>query len=349
MPDFKRCSRTWALLCGALLLWWSGAALAADGAAQCRALLTQNFAKVADAPTMLTSAELVPASAAGPEHCLVEAYVARNVGVQMALPTHDWNGKFLMQGCGGSCGVYSLGGCSDALARGYAVSTTDMGHKGGAMSSWHWAYNDHEAEIDFGYRATHVGAVASKALLTAFYGRAARYSYFRGCSTGGRQGMVEAQRYPHDFDGIIAGAPPLDETGDGVLHLMWSARAALDASGKPVLSPADIALAHAAVLAACDAADGLRDGLIQDPASCHWDPASIACPLAGVGSGPAACLSPGAVAAMRKIYDGARDHHGHQLLRGGGMPRGSETTWVPLFVDSDGGPSQLLAPGNFAD
>lgn len=318
---------------------------AADVAAPCRALLKKSFVNLIDAPTLLVSADHVAASNDLPEHCLVEAYVARNVGVQVRLPMHGWNGKFLMQGCGGSCGVYPTGACDDALSRNYAVSTTDMGHKGGAMSSWHWAYNAREAEIDFGYRATHVAAIASKAIIQAFYTSAPKYSYFRGCSTGGRQGFVEAQRFPDDFDGIIAGAPPLDETGDGPLHLMWSARALIDSDGKHVVTPADIALTHRAVLAACDALDGLADGVIQDPSLCKWDPGQIRCGA----SKSMQCLSDTAVGAIRKIYDGARNSQGRKLLRGGGMPRGSEYTWIPMFLNENGTPSGLLDKGEFAD
>ena len=337
--------RLLAAIAVSLLACFGPAHATANPAAPCRALLQESFAGLPDAPTLLVSADAVSASADLPGHCLIEAYVARQVGVQVRLPLQNWNGKFLMQGCGGSCGIYSTGACDDALARGYAVSTTDMGHKGGEMSSWHWAFNAREAEIDFGYRATHVAAVASKALIKAFYGNGPRYSYFRGCSTGGRQGLVEAQRFPHDFDGIIAGAPPLDETGDGALHLLWSARAAIDRSLKPLITAAEVDLVHRAVIKACDMLDGLDDGIIQDPTRCTWDPVLLACSRSRSDE----CLSTAAVEVVRKIYDGARDSRGRKLLRGGGMPRGSEYAWVPIFIGDKGQPSPLLAPGDFGD
>lgn len=318
----------------ALLL--TATAEAAEGPA-CAALLRSSFSTLPDAPTTVSSAVEVAATADLPAHCQVRGFVAPQVRFEVRLPV-DWNGKFLHQGCGGLCGDLQPATCDDALARKYAVAVTDMGHTGQPWQSA-WAYNNLPAEIDFAYRATHVVTVAAKAIIAQHYGRSATRAYFRGCSTGGRQGLVEAQRFPGDFDGIIAGAPVLDETGVAALHLMWSGQANLDARGKPLLEPGHVELLHAAVLKACDGIDGRRDGILDDPRRCSFDPAGLACAADVAGSG---CLTSAQQLAVRRIYDGARNSRGEALFAGG-MARGSEYEWVPNFVGRNG--PAVFAPG----
>lgn len=319
------------------LLSWTAPAQAQPAADPCAALMQRDFSGVPDAPTAITSAKPVAAANGAPAYCRVEGYIAPQVGFELHLPA-DWNGKYLQQGCGGMCGGINMASCADALARNYAVANTDMGHKAPPFSV-KWAKGNRQAEIDFGYRATHVLAVAAKAIVAAHYGRAPRLSYFRGCSTGGRQALVEAQLFPDDFDGIIAGAPVLDETGDGLLHLLWSGRAAVDRAGRPVLGADKVALVHKAVIAACDKLDGVRDGVLQDPRRCTWRPAALAC---RDGDG-VDCLSPAEQVAVEKIYAGATDSKGRDLFAGG-MPRGSEYEWVPAFVGANGRPPLVLNP-----
>jgi feruloyl esterase len=297
----------------------------------CGALLARSFRDLPDAPTVLVSATVVAGADDLPAHCRVQGHVAPQVNFELQLPLAPaWNGKLLMQGCGGMCGSVQPATCADALARNYAVVTTDMGHSGKAWEAL-WAYDNLPAEIDFAYRATHVVAVAAKAVVTAYYQRPAARAYFRGCSTGGRQGLVEAQRFPGDFDGIIAGAPVFDETGVAALHLIWSGRANLDAAGTPLLSPADVGRLHEAALAACDAADGRRDRIIEDPSRCDFDPARLRCGVRPAGE----CLGEAQVAAARRLYGGAVNSAGVKLTPGGLMP-GSEYEWVPNFVGRDG-------------
>jgi Tannase and feruloyl esterase len=303
----------------------------------CAALLKQSFATLSDAPTTISSAVDVPASADLPAHCQVRGFVAPQVRFEVRLP-RNWNGKFLHQGCGGLCGDMQPATCDDALARNYAIAVTDMGHQGQPWQSA-WAYNNLPAEIDFAYRATHVVTVAAKAIIAQHYGQLPARSYFRGCSTGGRQGLVEAQRFPGDFDGIIAGAPVLDETGVAGLHLMWSGQANLDAEGKPLLEPVHVELLHAAVLKACDGLDGRPDGILDDPRRCDFDPAALAC----AGDVPSAsCLTTAQQGAVRRIYAGATNSRGEKLFAGG-MSRGSEYEWVPNFVGRNG--PAVFAPG----
>jgi feruloyl esterase len=306
-------------------------------AMDCAALMRESFSSLPDAPTTISSAQSVPATADLLAHCEVRGFVAPQVRFEVRLPD-NWNGKFLHQGCGGLCGEVQPATCDDVLARNYAVAVTDMGHQGAPWQSA-WAFNNLPAEVDFAYRATHVVTVAAKAIIARYYGRPATRAYFRGCSTGGRQGLVEAQRFPADFDGIIAGAPVLDETGVAALHLMWSGQANLDPQGRPLLEPAHVELLHSAVLEACDGRDGRRDGIIDDPRQCAFDPAALACPGDVAAAG---CLTTAQQSAVRRIYDGARNSRGESLFAGG-MSRGSEYEWVPNFVGRNG--PAAFAPG----
>jgi feruloyl esterase len=302
----------------------------------CAALANAPVANLRDAPTTIVSASIQPVVRDLPAYCKVMGFVTPQVQFELRLPLAGWNGKFLMQGCGGMCGILNMEACEDALIRGYAVVNTDMGHSGNAGTT-SWAANEYRPKIDFGYRATHVVAIVAKLLVRQFYGRAHSYAYFRGCSTGGRQAMIEAQRFPEDFDGIVAGAPPLDESGDGLLHLVWSARASVDAGGRQLIDPDKLPKVHAAALAACG---GSRDGFIAEPRKCLWDPAVMLCK-----SGPAAdCLTAAEVTVVQKIYAGAHDANGKRLFPGG-MARGSELEWVPLFV----GKARTPMPGMSAD
>ena len=302
----------------------------------CASLANVALADLRDAPTTIVTATEQSAMRDLPAFCRVEAYVAPQVRFELRLPLTNWNGKFLMQGCGGMCGILNMEACEDALIRGYAVVNTDMGH-GGNAGTTSWASNEYRPKIDFGYRATHVVSLAAKQLIKRFYGRAQSFSYFRGCSTGGRQAMIEAQRFPDDFNGIVAGAPPFDESGDGLLHLVWSARASIDANGRQLIDPDKMPLIHTAVLAACG---GTKDGFLLEPRSCKWDPAAIQC----AAHAAANCLTPAEVSVVQKFYAGAHDANGKRLFPGG-MARGSELEWVPLFI----GKAKTLMPGMSAD
>ena len=241
------------------------------------------------------------------------------------------------------CGNFFTAQAEEALVRNYAVVVTDMGHKGnGGMALY--AYNNLQGEIDFGFRATHVVTLVAKEIIEDFYDQSAARSYFMGCSTGGRQGMVEAERFPQDYDGIIAGAPPWNETGDLPLFMAWSAAANIGADGQNILEAEKLSLIHDAVLASCDALDGLKDGLLQDPRRCHWDPAELLCSGGTVAS--KSCLTPNEISVVRKIYQGATDSRGRALYFG--MERGSEYYWTPSFIGANGAPGfNLGGKGSF--
>jgi len=189
-----------------------------------------------------------------------------------------------------------------------------------------WAYNNLQAEVDYGYRATHVAALAGKAIGERYYGRVPSKAYFMGCSTGGRQGLVEAQRFPWDFAGIVAGAPSTSETYPS-MHSLWAARVTLDEAGRSLFSQADLQLLHAAVLAKCDMDDGLRDGIVGGPDTCKFDPAVLECPNAKRSRTDLPCMSAAKVAAARKVYEGPMTSQGERLTRGMALP-GSELNWT---------------------
>lgn len=240
-----------------------------------------------------------------------------DIKIEVWLPASGWNGKFQAVGNGGWAGVISYGAMAQALRRGYATASTDTGHTGGSAR---FALGHHEKLIDFGYRAVHEMTVKSKAIIAAFYGGAPKLSYWNGCSTGGRQGLKEAQKYSSDFDGIIAGAPANFRTHLQVGQI-WAASATLKDPAS-YIPPSKYPLIHKAAVDACDALDGVKDGLLENPARCHFDPKSIECK----GPDAPACLTPPQVEAARKIYSGAKNPRTGQQIWPGLMP-GSELGW----------------------
>jgi len=267
--------------------------------------------------------------------------VAPQVFFELLLPISSWNGKFLELGCGGACGRLpdpAYGGWCP-LHRGYACISSDTGHEGGDSL---WAYNNPQAQMDFGSRATHVASVVGKAITAHYYGRAPQYSYFQGCSLGMQQGLVEAQRFPGDFDGIVGGGVWIGDI-DSSMDFIWGARALRGADGKPIVTPADMQRVHQAVLAACDMDDGVKDGLVGNPRSCKFDPAQLLCTSSRNGR----CLTAMQVEAVKKVYSGPMTSSGVKLSLGGPFP-GGEQDWIVEpggalgagdWIMSDGGSS----------
>ncbi len=292
---------------------------------QCNALAHSDFSRVQDAPTQITEARWVTANTDIPAHCRVQGYVAPQVGFDIRMPEH-WNRKLLMIGCGGYCGGLSSQDsvCDAPLRNGYACVVSDMGHRSNSIADGLWAYNNLQAKIDFGYRATHVATLAGKAITEETYRSAPDRSYFFGCSTGGRQALVSAQRFPWDFDGIIAGDPPVDYSMPFVYALGTTITYA-GPDGTPLLTQSALQLLHEAGLAKCDLSDGLKDGIIANPRSCRFDPGELAC-KAGKG---ASCLTDAQVAAARKVYAGVSTPTGELLYPGAAV--GSELNWNGSF------------------
>jgi feruloyl esterase len=255
-----------------------------------------------------------------PAFCRVEATLTpssdSDIKIEVWLPTADWNGKFQAVGNGAWSGAIGYAALADALRRGYAASSTDTGHAGGSAS---FALGHPEKLIDFAYRSEHEMTVKAKAIVNAFYGSAPKYSYWNGCSAGGRQALKEAQMFPADFDGIIAGAPGLD----------WSGRSAQAVKVAQVLqkeearlTPAKQQALHAAVLQACDALDGAKDGLIENPLACKFDPKVLEC----AGADGPSCLTPAQVATVRLMY--APTVNAKTKREVAGMPYGTEGNWT---------------------
>jgi feruloyl esterase len=293
----------------------------------------------------ITVAELVAAGpyAAGrgeqavalPAHCRIAAALTptpdSHIEMELWLPAENWNGKFLAVGNGGWAGTISLSAMASALKEGYATASNDTGHKGGSAQ---FALGHPEKLIDFGYRAMHEMAMKSKAIVSAFYDRGPRLSYYNGCSTGGRQGMMEAQRYPDDFDGIIAGAPVYNQ-----IHLnesQVSLQVDLLREVSRVVPPNKVALFANAVIGACDALDGVKDGIVNDPARCTFDPATLLCKAGDAGD----CLTAAQVASAKTAYTAVKTKTG-EVVYPGHAP-GFEAGWRmptpgaplnPLFAD----------------
>jgi feruloyl esterase len=294
-------------------------------------LAALDFADGVGAGVMI-SGEMVPAADRLPARCRVTGTIAPEVGVEIWLPADGWNGKLLVTGCYGLCGSLRADQMEDAAARGYATATTDGGHSNEKYPDSRWALDNPVLEEDFGHRAVHVTTRLAKALVRAFYGNREERAYFRGCSTGGRQALVSAQRYPDDFDGIIAGAP-FNQQLD-VPYMIWADRANTGADGQPILGRAQFDLLHEAVLARCDGADGLIDGVVGDPLGCDFQPGSLACETGKTRR----CLSPAQVEAAAKIYAGPMTSAGGRIAPFGAAV-GSEFTWEQQLVGRDGKPS----------
>lgn len=301
-------------------------------ASMCAEIPTADFSSLADASTHISSSTFETAKEEIPSHCNIEGYVSPSVGFVLRLPL-NWNGKFFASGCGGFCGTtsHSLQYCKNALQKGYACIASDMGHKG---SDGKWAFNNLQGEIDFGYRATHVVTLAGKAITEYYYGQSPDYAYFMGCSTGGRQGLIEAQRFPDDFDGIVSGMPPLHYAFNS-MNLLWYGLAATDQQGSPTLDEPAIKRLHQAVISACDLDDGLKDGIIGHPTACDFDPQSLVCS----GRENDQCLSQNEIKTVKKIYSGATTSSGEKLYFGA-MP-GSELNWLRTIFNFQEGASRL--------
>ena len=249
-----------------------------------------------------------------------------NILIEVWMPESNWNGKYEAVGNGGWSGSIGYGALAKAVNAGYAASSTDTGHTGGSAS---FAFGHPEKLIDYAYRSEHEMAVAAKAIVAAFYGSGPRLSYWNGCSAGGKQGLMEAQRYPEDFDGIVAGSPAANWTGRAAQSI-WVAQAVHkdDASYIP---PEKYAAIHRAALSACDELDGVRDGVIENPLACKFDPAVLQCKD---GDSPD-CLTAAQVGAARKIYSASANPRTGERLYAGLEP-GSELNWATW-----GGPRPL--------
>lgn len=243
-----------------------------------------------------------------------------DIQVQVWLPTSEWNGKYQAVGNGGWSGAINYTSMGNAVRRGYATSSTDTGHQGSSAS---FTLGHPEKLIDYAYRSEHEMVVKAKAIIQAFYGRGPKLSYWNGCSAGGKQALKEAQRFPDDFDGIIAGAPANNWTGRAA-HGIWAAQA-VHKSEASEIPPSKYVVVHQAVLKACDAIDGVTDGVLEDPRRCKFDPGVLECKDV---DGPT-CLTSAQVESARKIYSPVTNPRTKREIFPGLEP-GSELGWAVL-------------------
>lgn len=306
---------------------------------------------IAGAAAHVTAATSVPAGAE-PAHCDVRGYVEPAVRFQLRLPVDGYAGRYLQYGCAGLCGGIQTpafpAGCAGSPGGDVAVAATDDGHASpgefpAPIVDGTWAATDQAARDDYFFRAPHVVSVAAKRIIAGFYGAPPRRSYFDGCSTGGREGLLLAQRYPTDFDGIVAGAPANYMGPLMGLYFAWLSTVDVAADGQQVITADKLPALHAAVIAACDGLDGLVDQQIEDPRACHFDPAQIQCPA---GADRLTCLTAAQVAKARELYRGPTDTHGRRLYPGW-ESRGSELAWFGSIIPIPGVGSLAPLPDNY--
>jgi hypothetical protein len=233
-----------------------------------------------------------------------------DIKIEVWMPITGWNGKLQGIGNGGFAGQIDYVQLGTAVSHGYAAAATDTGHTGSPIDSA-WALGHPEKVIDFGHRGIHEMTQVAKGAINGFYGRAAQRAYFWGCSDGGREALMEAQRYPADYDGILAGAPANYWTAL-LSTAVWDTQA-LTLDPASFIPQTKIPAIASAVLAACDSLDGVHDGVLNDPRLCHFDPASMLCKS---GDDSDKCLTRKQVAALKEIYEGPHDSHGHSVLPG---------------------------------
>jgi feruloyl esterase len=341
-----RCNRKW-LWPGAIVYAGILVSQAASAAGTCADLAHPGLF----ANTIVQTAVVVAADPKSgmPSFCEITGLITPVPGSKITtvyrLP-ENWNGRLLGLGGGGWTGLLNLSlpvsgpirTASLGLPRGYATAQTDGGHSSTSPTDVSWTRDNPEAVADFSYRAIHAMTVLGKQIAASYYGHAVTRSFYQGCSTGGRMGMVESQRYPDDYDGIIAGAP--------VFSLMVQSssvwRDQIFKAPGAAISSDQLKLVHESILAACDAADGLKDGVITDPRRCTWDPKILQC---GAGSASDNCLSPSQVQALRKAYSTVRTLNGSIVSYG--LMRGSEAGWNPVLYTMPG--SRNVLNGDLGD
>ncbi|HEU5195019.1 MAG TPA: tannase/feruloyl esterase family alpha/beta hydrolase [Methylomirabilota bacterium] len=313
---------------------------------RCAALARLDLEAAPAGPTRIASARLIDVPPAGLEggpnrmsgfgrrgagairikkYCSVTGLVAPQNKFELRLPLPaEWNKKFFFAACGGFCGTVNGALCVPALERGYAAVTTNGGHESAPGFDGVWAANAPNLQEDFAWRGVHVVTLAAKDITTRYYGEAISRAYMSGCSKGGQAVLMEAQRFPEDFDGLMPVAPVYDYTGRSVIAAAWFAQAVSDGRGGSVITPATVEAVHRSVLQHCGAQAGVDEGLVTDPASCTWKSSMIAC-APGVENDQ--CLGPKQVHAIARLMAPATNSRGEVIYRYPYVP-GTETEWA---------------------
>lgn len=288
----------------------------------CSALLSTDVSHAVGAVTRVDSASLVDDHQTSP-YCSIKVSVDNYAHFELHLPTTEWTQRLLF---GGGPGAQTASGMKlDGFA---TVSWQDLGRR----ENEDVLANDYRGEVNAGYRGMHLQVLATKALIAKFYGQAPRFSYYNACSNPAREGMIEAQRFPLDFDGIGAGCPPINTTVNNGLFTAWNVMTNTGPDGGPILTADKLPILHKAVLDQCDAADGATDGIVSLPYACHPDITLIECKP---GQDSATCLTPAQIHVAQEIYRGAHDKEGNSLMPGGVLP-GSELAWTATIVPGNG-------------
>jgi hypothetical protein len=313
----------------------------------CASLATLDLSRV---ETSIAAAAEV--SREGHGYCSVTGYIAPQTRFEVLLPTTTWTGDYLQQGCGGFCGTVGLSLSDPSRTSGYqapypplangelVVAADDQGHESATNIDTLWARNDPQLRVVFGYSSEHSMAMTARALIHAYYGRAATHRYFDGVSDGGHEALDLAQRFPADFDGILAGAPANNWSALVGLFQTWLGRVNLGRDDHQILTAEKLPALHAAVRKACANADGV----IADPRACTFQPSSLRCPT---GADAPSCLTAAQVDVVRAYYRGPTDSQGRNLFDGG-MPYGSELAWRVWAVQPAGdtaAPNDTIAAG----
>jgi len=319
-------------------------------AMECESLSALDLRQLEGAPSRIDSATITEIQELGP-HCVVTGYSASDVQFELRLPIETYTGRFLMLGCGGYCGRINADPMTNQnrqmtdcapLARGeFATASSDLGHRRSDLWSPDalWALGNPGAMVDFAYSGMNKATIVAKAVIEAYYGQRSDGNYFVGCSDGGRQGLMMAQRYPEAFDGIVVGAPVIDKAVNDSMYHSWGVHVNTGEDSQPILTADKLVLLHDAVIGAC----GDAGGLIQDERMCDFDPAVLQC----TAEDEADCLTSAQVNVVRKIYEGPSD--GTVLFSAGKMPLGSELGWLgTLIPDELGGPMDHTTLGDAA-
>lgn len=300
----------------------------------CAQLAGLDLAGVTGMPVSIASATPTTATPGGWAACDVRGNLAPQEQFEVFLPTGTWRQLYLQTGCGGFCGSVGISaagaaGCVPLTGGQFVMASDNEGHVGTTAFDGTFGA-DPQLRADFGYLSEHRLAIFVKRLITIFYGKPAAYSFYDGCSQGGHEGLLEAQRYPQDFAGIVSGAPANITQPQNVWYQAWNALADLGPGGRSILTPDKLAVLHSAVVKAC----GSVNGLVMDPMTCRFDPEAVRCPPGSADTSP--CLTAEQVAAARKLYAGPRDIEGRLMYPGWQVP-GSELDWVPWVVPATPG------------
>ena len=307
----------------------------------CAQLATQTLSGV-DAKVSITGTKEITSN--NKTFCQVNATLSPEIGVEVALPQKTWTQRILQVGCGGLCGSINMSlsnanGCAPATRGEFVVSANNLGHSGSMMDA-SWAL-DPQKRVDFAYRANHLTAQFTKALTKAYYGQPQKYAYFMGCSDGGRESLVEAQRYPNDFNGITAGAPAAYFSVQNSFYHGWNVVANRRADGTYILLKDRLALLHKAVVEHCPTGSGVKDGIITNPFSCHFSPSWVKTCAANTKD-KSGCFTEEEIGAIERLYKGPTDAAGHQFDVGG-LIIGSELRWPVPEISTGTSASESMA------